>query len=737
MAELLLELFCEEIPARMQPKACADLEHLMGKALDEASLSFDAMKAYATPRRLALHVEGLPLAQDDVKEERRGPRADAPEKALEGFLRSTGLKREDLEEREEKKGTFLYAAIERKGRPTSDVLGEAIPDIIRHFPWPKSMRWGKASSSLSSLRWVRPLQSILCLLDGAVVPFQIDDIEASDETRGHRFMAPDAFKVTSFADYQAKLKEAYVLLDAEERKEQIRKEAIALCLVNKVGLQSDENLVAENAGLTEWPVVLMGEFDAAFLDVPAEVLSLTMAKNQKYFTLLGEGKKITNKFLCVANIEASDGGRTIIAGNEKVLSARLSDAKFFWDQDLKATLEDRLPKLRDIVFHEKLGTLEDKVEHVAALGRILAPFCKAGVDQVEKAARLAKADLVSNMVGEFPEVQGIMGGYYARREGLDEVIAQAIEDHYKPQGPSDDCPSNPTSVAVALADKLNSLLGFFSIDEKPTGSKDPFALRRAALGAIRLIVENDIRLPLGLIFEHLFATLRDRGFKARISGGVFGQPEALNQKLPRDLPLSQQSRELVDFFADRLKVQQREKGVSHDLVDATFSQDRDGDFVRLLARVSALKAFLETEDGANLLVGYRRAANIVRIEEKKDGKTFGGAIKTDLLKEAPEKALNAKLADVREALTVALDAEDFEAAMRALASLRVPVDDFFNDVTVNSDDPALRENRLNLLSEIRNVMHLVADFSKIGINLKAELKVTATVDATLTTGNDD
>lgn len=703
MAELLLELFCEEIPARMQDKACADLERLMAKVLEDVSLSFDAMKAYATPRRLALHIEGLPVAQDDVKEERRGPRADAPEKALAGFLKSTGLKREDLEEREEKKGTFLYAVIERKGRPTSEVLAEAIPHIIRTFPWPKSMRWGAASGSLSSLRWVRPLQSILCLLDGAVVPFKVDGIETGDETRGHRFMAPGKFKVNGFEDYKSKLKDAFVLLDPEDRKEQIRKEAVALCLVNKVGLQSDENLVAENAGLTEWPVVLMGEFDKAFLDVPAEVLSLTMAKNQKYFTLLGEGKTITNKFLCVANIEASDGGRTIIAGNEKVLSARLSDAKFFWDQDLKVTLEDRLPKLEDIVFHHDFGSTIGKVWRIASLGRLLAHQCNADADLVEQAAKLTKSDLASNMVGEFPEVQGIIGGYYARAEKLPDEVAQAIQDHYKPQGPNDDCPRVAESIVVALADKLDSLVSFFLIQEKPTGSKDPYALRRAALGAIRLITENNLRINLTpVIGQHVQFMERDKRIPERTKNGIDFIKAG-----------DRVADELMAFFADRLKVQQREKGVPHDLIDAVFSLGGEDDLVRLLARVAALQSFVKSEDGANLLTGYRRAANIVRIEEKKDGKSFDAAVKAELLQEKPEKALFAKLQDVRAALAPALEAEDFEGAMQALASLRGPVDDFFDKVTVNADEPELRENRLSLLSEIRNVMHMVADFSKI------------------------
>lgn len=703
MAELLLELFSEEIPARMQPKACEDLERLMTKALGDAALSFETMKAYATPRRLTLHITGLPIAQADVREEKRGPRVDAPEKAIEGFLNSVGLTRDQVEEREEKKGTFLFAVIERAGRPTAEVLADIIPGLIRIFPWPKSMRWGAASSSLGSLRWVRPLQSILCLFDGAVVLFDVDGIASSDITRGHRFMAPAPFAVKGFADYKAKLEKAFVLLDPEDRKAQIRKEAKALALVNKVALWPDENLVAENAGLTEWPVVLMGEFDKAFLEVPAEVLSATMAKNQKYFTLLDpETRGLANKFLCVANIEADDGGRAIIAGNQKVLSARLSDAKFFWDQDLKTTLEARLPKLKDIVFHEKLRTLEKKVERVAALARYLAPFCNADPDKAEQAARLAKADLVSQMVGEFPEVQGIMGGYYARKEGLDEDVAQAIQDHYKPQGPDDACPTAPVSVAVALADKIDTLFSFFTIKEKPTGSKDPYALRRAALGIIRLVIENNIKFQLLALINAYVLIIPPSISPERTTHGA--DLTALQDRLET---------ELLDFFADRLKVQQREKGVPHDLIDAVFSLGGEDDLVRLLARVSALQDFLKTEDGANLLTGYRRAANIVRIEEKKDGKAYGGTVQETLLREADERSLFDALVDARGALEVALEAEDFVVAMSTLAKLRAPVDAFFDTVTVNADDAALRENRLNLLSDIRAVMHLVADFGKI------------------------
>lgn len=668
MAELLLELFSEEIPARMQPRACDDLERLVAKALADAALECATIKAYATPRRLALHITGLPKAQADVREERRGPRADAPAQAIEGFLKSTGLTRDQLEQRADKKGTFLYAVIERAGRATAEVLADILPGLIRDFPWPKSMRWGAGA-----LRWVRPLQSILCLFDGVVVPFDVDGIKAGPQTQGHRFMAPGAFTVKDFADYQAKLKTAHVILDPFERQQQIIKEANALALVNKVEIVRDDALVAENAGLTEWPVVLMGGFDQAFLDVPAEVLTATMRGNQKYFSLRDpKTKTLTNAFLCVANIEADDGGRAIIKGNEKVLSARLADAKFFWDQDLLTRLEDRLPKLADIVFHEKLGSMADKVERVAALVHALAPACQADPDLAAQAARLAKADLVSAMVGEFPEVQGIMGGYYAAHEGLDAQVAAAIRDHYKPQGPDDACPTAPVTIAVSLADKIDTLAGFFAIDEKPTGSKDPYALRRAALGVIRLIVENGLRLPIA----------------------DFGD-------------------DLLAFFIDRLKVQQREKDVPHDLIDAVFSLGGEDDLVRLLARVSALRDFLATEDGANLLAGYKRAVNILRIEEKKDGTAYQGAVDAALLREPAEKILYEKIAGAKAEMEAALAVEDFAAAMAALAALRGPVDAFFDQVTVNADDTALRANRLNLLNSIRNVTREVADFSKI------------------------
>jgi len=686
MSDLLLELLSEEIPARMQAKAADDLLRLVTDGLKAQALSYESAQSYATPRRLILHVTGLPEKQPDVREERRGPRADAPEKAIAGFLASTGLSRDRVEERADPKGNFLYAVLERAGEPTARLLAERLlPSLIGNFPWPKSMRWGAGE-----MRWVRPLQSVLCLLGGDVVRFSVDGLESGNVTRGHRFHAPASFAVSGFADYREKLRAAYVILDPAERQQRIRERAQALAVEAGLTLVEDEALFAENAGLTEWPVPLMGRFDESFLAVPPEVLTATMKKNQKYFTLRDRAGKMANRFICVANLEATDGGEAIVAGNERVLSARLSDAKFFWDQDRKLKLDDYAGRLDGIVFHEKLGSVGDKAVRMAALARYLAPFCKADPETAAHAASLAKADLVTGMVGEFPEVQGIMGGYYAREEDEDADVADAVAQHYSPIGPTDSCPTAPVSVAVALADKVDTLVGFFGIDEKPTGSKDPYALRRAALGVLRLVTENGLRLPFYDMFREAW-----RGFERQ--GVRLGEHEVA----------------LLDFFADRLKVQQREKGVPHDLIDAVFSLGGEDDLVRLLARVTALQGFLKTEDGANLLAGYRRAANIVRIEEKRDGRRFDSAVDAGLLTVPEEKALYEKLCAAKGEAEAALAVEDFAAAMAALAGLRAPVDAFFDHVTVNADEAALRENRLNLLNDIRVAVHTVADFSKI------------------------
>ena len=671
MAELLLELLSEEIPARMQPRAREDLQRLMAAALKEAGLEFSFMAAFSTPRRLALVVEGLPEAQPDISEERRGPRADAPDKAVEGFLRSVGLTRDQLEEREEKKGTFLYAKIEKKGLPTARVLGKIVLSTIFNFPWPKSMRW-----SDGRLQWVRPLRSILCLFDGEVVPLTAWNIDSGNQIQGHRFLAPEPFAVKDYKDYKAKLLKHKVVLVQMDRREAIHEEAKGLAERHRLELIDDPALLDEVTGLVEWPVALLGGFDDAFLELPPEVLTTAMRSHQKYFALRDpKTGTLAPSFITIANIKASDGGKAIAAGNERVLTARLSDAKFFWDQDLKTKLEDRLPALGEIVFHEKLGTVAERVERIEKLAIHIAKeyIPDADVEQVRRAAKLSKADLVTEMVGEFPELQGLMGSYYAAAQGEAREVAQAICEHYAPKGPDDACPTVPVSVAVALAEKLDTLVGFFAIDERPTGSKDPFALRRAALGVIRLIVENGLRVSLGKLADEA----------------------------------------LLAFFADRLKVQQREKGVPHDLIDAVFSLGGEDDLVRLLARVVALQEFLKTEDGANLLTGYRRAANIVRIEEKNDGRKYDGAVDAKLLREPQEKTLYERLGAARGEMEAAVAVEDFADAMTALASLRAPVDSFFDEVTVNAPDAALRENRLNLLSEIRTVMHTVADFSKI------------------------
>lgn len=675
MADLLIELFSEEIPARMQEKAAEDLKRLMTAALKGAGLTFEGANAYATPRRLALNVTGVPTTTPDVSEERRGPRADAPEKAIEGFLRGAGVAREDLIEREDKKGTFLYALIEKKGQAAADVIAGALADTVRNFPWPKSQRWGDGS-----LRWVRPLHSILCLFDGAIVEMEVDGINADDSTCGHRFMAPGEFSVTDFADYQQKLLDHKVILDANRRQILIRDTAQTLASAAGLELVEDAGLIAEVAGLVEWPVPMLGSFDASFLEVPEEVLVLTMKKDQKYLVTRDPATgKLANKFIFTANIEPSDDGSAVTGGNERVIAARLADAQFFYEQDLKGKLEDNLPALKDIVFHKELGTVVERVERIRKLAVHLAPTVGCDPKDADRAAELCKADLVSGMVYEFPEVQGVMGRYYALAQGESDGVADAVRDHYAPLGPSDECPSAPVSIAVALAEKLDTLMGFFGINQKPTGSKDPYALRRAALGVIRLITENNIRLSLNSLFD-------------TESG-------------------------LLAFFGDRLKVQQRDKGVRHDLIDAVFAPnakgERDDDLVRILNRVAALSEFLETDDGTNLLAGYKRAANILKIEEKKDGVSYNRPVKVGKLAAPEAELLSDALARAKETAENALISEDFEGAMAALSTLRAPIDTFFDEVTVNTDDADARANRLALLSEIRTAVDTVADFGLI------------------------
>jgi len=689
MTELLLELFSEEIPARMQGRAADDLKRLVTEGLKKAELAFTDARAYATPRRLALVVDGLPEAQPDVKEERRGPKVGAPEQAVNGFLSSVGLTLDQVEQRDTPKGAFYFAVVERQGRRTRDVLAELIPEALAGLPWPKSMRWGAGN-----LRWVRPLHNVLCLFGGDTVPFAFGPCQANGSTFGHRFMAPGEIQVGGFADYKEKLRAAKVMLDPAERRDVILSGATELAAADGLTLKDDPGLFDEVAGLVEWPVVLMGRFDERFMDVPPEVLVTAMRSHQKYFSCLDGDGKLVPRFITVANMEAADGGKQIIAGNEKVLSARLHDAKFFWDQDRRRTLESRVPELQDLIFHARLGTVGDKVVRMQALVGELA-WCIPGVDQdlAERAAFMAKADLVTGMVGEFPELQGLMGRYYAQFEGARPEVADAIAEHYSPAGPNDGCPTAPVSVAVALADKIDTLAGFFAIDEKPTGSKDPFALRRAALGVIRLIIENGLRVPLTKVF-----------------GKALANYAAL--KLEEDAIL-RTVEEILDFFADRLKVHLREQGVRHDLIAAVFALGGEDDLVRLLARVEALREFLGSEDGASLLVAYRRAANILRIEEKKDSTSYAGEAAAERLAQDEEKSLHRGLQTSADVARGHVANEDFGAAMAAMAALRAPVDAFFDHVTVNCDDAALRENRLKLLSGIPAALGRVADFSKI------------------------
>ncbi|CAA7620557.1 glycine--tRNA ligase subunit beta [Magnetospirillum sp. UT-4] len=690
MAELLLEILSEEIPARMQAGAAEALYRLVAEGLKKNGLAFDAARAYVTPRRLTLVVEGLPAAAPDVSEERRGPRVGAPDQAMAGFLASTGLSLEQLEKRDTGKGEFWFALIERKGRATPEVAKEAIEAAMAEFPWPKSQRWGA-----NAVRWVRPIQSILCLFDGAVVPVAFGPVTAGDTTAGHRFLAPARFAVKDFADYAARLAAAKVVLDPLERRHAIRKQAEEAAVREGLQVRADDGLLAEVTGLVEWPNVLVGTIDDRFMAVPSEVLITSMRSHQKYFSLLRADGSLAPRFLVVSNMEGE--GAAIVAGNQRVLRARLSDAAFFWETDRKHSLQSRLPKLYERTFYASLGTLADKVERIQTLVSELPFLSLEEKGAALTAATLCKADLSSEMVGEFPELQGIMGRYYALNDGLPAVVADAVAEHYSPAGPSDRCPTAPVSVAVALADRIDSLVGFFAIDEKPTGSKDPFALRRAALGVIRLVVENGLRLPLRPLFASALAQYLKQGHPAVAarSGDGGAMPD------------------LLDFFADRLKVALKEKGVRHDLIDAVLSLGHEDDLVRLLARVDALGAFLGSDDGANLLVAYRRAANIVRIEEKKDGTAHAGPADPAVLREPEEKALFAALAEVRPAAAAALEGERFAEAMAALAGLRRPVDAFFDKVTVNAEEGNLRANRLKLLAEIGAAMGAVADFSKV------------------------
>jgi glycyl-tRNA synthetase beta chain len=681
MPELLLEILSEEIPARMQKRAADDLKRLVCDGLKGAGLEFSSAEAFATPRRLALVIDGLPVSQPDVSEERRGPRADAPEKAMAGFKGSLP-EGAVIEERETEKGTFLFATVDIKGRAAADVLAEVLPKALGDLPWPKSMRWAS-----HEFRWVRVIHSMIAQFDGAVVPFALGPVTSGASTVGHRFLAPDAIEVADFADYKQKLLAAKVMLDPAERRAKIAADADALAEAEGLSVKDDPTLLDEVTGLVEWPVVYMGGIDDEFMDVPPEVLITSMKSHQKYFSCLDANGDLANRFIVVANTETDDGGKQVVAGNERVLRARLSDAKFFWDQDRKTSLSSKAPALKDRVFHAKLGSMDEKVDRVQALAADVAAYVPgADKDRVRSAARLAKADLSTGMVGEFPELQGLMGRYYAIHDGESEEVADAIAEHYSPLGPNDSCPSKPVSVCVSLADKIDSLVGFFAIDEKPTGSKDPFALRRAALGVIRLVLENGLRLPL----KAEFAKAREL-YRADTD--------------PAD--------DLLAFFADRLKVHLREQGVRHDAIDAVFALGGEDDLVRLMARVEALTAFLGSDDGENLLTAYRRAANILKIEEKKDERRYDGAVDGGAFQQDEERILHRGLSEAGPAIAQAVAEEDFASAMAALARLRGPVDAFFDGVQVNADDAALRENRLKLLNEIRAALGGVADFSKI------------------------
>ena len=739
MTEILLELLSEEIPARMQARAADDLKRLMVEGLKAQGLTVGEAQAYATPRRLALVVKEVPAKSPGVSEERKGPRVGAPDQALAGFLKSAGLATLAEAEivKDDKKGDYYVARIEKAGRPAADIVAEVVPLVLAKFPWPKSMRWGAAlPEGSATFQWVRPLQSIVCLLGGKVVPFEVAGIESGNQTRGHRFHGNQLFTVKSPLDYAEKLVAHKVILEAEKRAALILEQARALAKKAKLELVEDEALAAENAGLTEWPTVLMGTFEPEFLAVPAECLTTSMKSHQKCFSLKeAKSGKLANRFLLVTNLIASDGGEEIVAGNERVIRARLSDAKFFWDQDLKRPLDEMAIELSGITFHEKLGSQKDRVERIEELAYQLAGACDAVPEDARRAAQLAKSDLVSGMVGEFPELQGLMGRYYAEKGGIKPEIARAIELHYKPKGPTDSVPleekGDAVACAVALADKLDTLVGFWAIGEKPTGSGDPYQLRRAALGVIRIVLENDFRVGLLSAIQ-----LAERQFGRRNVEGLLNvlsdpvaraQSEADYQRLKAEQKRTGEininakmpalimgvGQDLLSFFADRLKVHLKEKGARHDLIDAVFALPGQDDLALIVKRVEALDAFLKTDDGATLLAGVKRAANILSIEEKKDKTKHHGEYDLKLLRDKEELALAAAIESVKQDTVAAINVENFKGAMNALAELRAPVDAFFEKVTVNDADPMLRGNRLKLLSEIRAATLNVADFSKI------------------------
>ncbi|WP_170557963.1 glycine--tRNA ligase subunit beta [Ruegeria atlantica] len=737
MPDLLIELFSEEIPARMQTRAGEDLKKRITDGLVEAGLTYASAATLTTPRRLTLAVEGLLSESPMIREERKGPKVGAPDKAIEGFLRGAGLTRDQLEERETPKGAVYFATIEKAGRPAAEIVAEVLEATIRNFPWPKSMRWGSGG-----LRWVRPLHSILCILTdetGAqVVPMEVDGIKSGDTTEGHRFMAPGRFAVSSFEDYAAKLKRAFVVLSPAERAEHIWNDAQNLAFAAGLEVVDDKGLLAEVAGLVEWPVVLMGRIDDEFLELPPEVLQTSMKEHQKFFSVRNPKTSRIEQFITVANRETTDNGATILAGNQKVLSARLADAKFFWENDLRVAKSDIAQwtrALEYVTFHNKLGTQAERIDRIAALARELAEVTGADADQVETAARLAKADLSSEMVYEFPELQGLMGRYYIEAASEDAAVAAVAQEHYSPLGPSDDVPTAPLSVTVALADKLDTLTGFWAIDEKPTGSKDPFALRRAALGATRLILENDLRLSLDRFFDSQLVraegAINDALSKSNVEDlleeiadhGVFGaafkavkdnlgeKPTAEFLGLEKKVPDA--SDDLLSFFHDRLKTFLRDEGIRHDIIDACIAMDGNDDLNLLVKRARALNAVIATEDGENLVQGFKRANNILTQAEEKDGVEYSYGADIKFAETDSEKALFGALEATQAQIDPALKAEDFPSAMSAMAGLRGPVDAFFEDVQVNTDNDILRRNRLNLLSQIRQVCSSVADLSRI------------------------
>ncbi len=746
MPDLLIELFSEEIPARMQARAAEDLKKRMTDGLVEAGLTYAGAAAFSTPRRLTLAVEGLLGESPTVKEERKGPRVDAPEKAIEGFLRGAGLSRDDLTERDTPKGRIYFATLTKPGRAAPAIVAEVLENTIRNFPWPKSMRWGAGS-----LKWVRPLHSILCILtdeagEAQIVAFELDGIASGNTTRGHRFMGPEAFTVSSFDDYQAKLKRKHVLLDANERADHIWQEATTRAFASGLEVVEDKGLLAEVAGLVEWPVVLMGDIDAEFLGLPAEVLQTSMREHQKFFSVKNPKTGRIERFITVANIETPDHGATILAGNQKVLAARLADAKFFWENDLRVPLEDMAAKLSNVTFHNKLGTQAQRIERIAALAREIAPVVGADLDLAEQAARIAKADLSSEMVYEFPELQGVMGRYYAEAAGLPQEVANACAAHYSPLGPNDEVPGEPVTVAVALADKIDMLTGFWAIDEKPTGSKDPFALRRAALGVIRIILDGAHRLKLdrfidSQLLKHKINLYRARASEDEIGAleemvheiakhGVFGAawhtvmdrlkgrdgaPDTGKDSILRKVgdAMPDLSTDLLAFLHDRLKVYLRDRGLRHDVIDACLALDGGDDLWLIVARAQALDTVLKTDDGENLLQGFKRANNILTQAEEKDGVEYSYGADVKFAETPEEKALFAALDKAEADIAAALKQEDFATAMTAMAALRAPIDGFFEAVKINDDNEVLRRNRLNLLSRIRHICLQAADLTRV------------------------